>query len=40
MRKDEQLDYEQMKQKALEQLRSSKSLYGKESNYSFIKAYG
>jgi putative transposase len=30
MRKDEQLDYEQMKQKALEQLRSGKSLYGKD----------
>ncbi len=30
MRKDEQLDYEQMKQEALEQLRSAKSLYGKD----------
>jgi len=30
MKKDEQLDYEQMKQKALEQLRSGKSLYGKD----------
>ena len=33
MRKDEQLDYEQMKQKALEQLRSGKSLYGKDGAF-------
>lgn len=31
MKKDEQLEYEQMKQKALEQLGSGKSLYGKDS---------
>lgn len=33
MRKDEQLDYEQMKQKALKQLRSGKSLYGKDGAF-------
>ena len=33
MKKDEQLDYEQMKQKALEQLRSGKSLYGKDGAF-------
>jgi hypothetical protein len=33
MRKEEQLDYEQMKQKALEQLRSGKSLYGKDGAF-------
>lgn len=30
MKKSESLEYEQMKQKALEQLRSGKSLYGKD----------
>jgi len=29
MKKEESLDYEQMKKKTLEQLRSGKSLYGK-----------
>ena len=33
MKKDEQLEYEQMKQKALEQLRSGKSLYGKDGAF-------
>lgn len=33
MKKDEQLDYEQMKQRALEQLRSGKSLYGKDGAF-------
>lgn len=33
MKKDESLEYEQMKQKALEQLRSGKSLYGKDGAF-------
>lgn len=33
MKKEEGLDYEQMKQKALEQLRSGKSLYGKDGAF-------
>lgn len=33
MKKEESLDYEQMKQKALEQLRSGKSLYGKDGAF-------
>lgn len=33
MKKDEPLEYEQMKQKALEQLRSGKSLYGKDGAF-------
>ncbi len=33
MTREEQLDYEQMKQKALEQLRSGKSLYGKDGAF-------
>lgn len=33
MKKEEPLDYEQMKQKALEQLRSGKSLYGKDGAF-------
>ena len=33
MRKEEQLDYELMKQKALEQLRSGKPLYGKDGAF-------
>lgn len=33
MKKEESLEYEQMKQKALEQLRSGKSLYGKEGAF-------
>ena len=33
MTRDEQLDYELMKQKALEQLRSGKSLYGKDGAF-------
>lgn len=31
--KVEQLDYEQMKQKVLKQLRSGKSLYGKDGTF-------
>jgi len=30
MKQEESLEYEQMKKKALEQLRSGKSLYGKD----------
>ena len=33
MQKEESLEYEQMKQKALEQLRSGKSLYGKDGAF-------
>lgn len=33
MKKEESLEYEQMKQKALEQLRSGKSLYGKDGAF-------
>lgn len=33
MKKDEPLQYEQMKQKALEQLRSGKSIYGKDGTF-------
>ncbi len=33
MKREEQLDYELMKQKALEQLRSGKSLYGKDGAF-------
>jgi len=33
MKKEELLEYEQMKQKALEQLRSGKSLYGKDGAF-------
>ena len=33
MTREEQLDYELMKQKALEQLRSGKSLYGKDGAF-------
>ena len=33
MHKEEELDYEQMKKKALEQLRSGKSLYGKDGAF-------
>jgi putative transposase len=33
MKQEERLDYEQMKTKALEQLRSGKSLYGKEGAF-------
>lgn len=33
MNREEQLDYEQMKRKALEQLRSGKSLYGKDGAF-------
>lgn len=40
MRKDEQLNYEQMKQKALEQLRSGKSLYGKDGAFApYLKSF-
>ena len=33
MQEEESLDYEQMKKKALEQLRSGKSLYGKDGAF-------
>ncbi|MEJ7780654.1 MAG: hypothetical protein WKF68_13815 [Daejeonella sp.] len=33
MKEEEPLDYEQMKRKALEQLRSGKSLYGKDGAF-------
>ena len=33
MKQEESLDYEQMKKKALEQLRSGKSLYGKDGAF-------